>query len=294
MELEIKNLTKKYPNGILALNNVNLSVGKGLFGLLGPNGAGKSTLMRTIATLQEPNKGQINFNDIDVLNNKQELKKTLGYLPQEFSFYSKDRAKDLLNHLSLMKGVNNKEAREKIVEYLLKKVNLWDARNQKIGTFSGGMKQRFGIAQALLCDPKLIIVDEPTAGLDPYERKRFHNLLSEISEDVVVILSTHIVDDVSNLCSHMAIINKGEILLNQEPQKALEFYKGKIWEKEIPKNEMDEYSQKYFVISSRLFTGKNYIKVLSDEKPEAGFYAVDPILEDVYFHTLTKHNECLP
>lgn len=294
MELEIKNLTKKYPNGIVALNNVNLSVGKGLFGLLGPNGAGKSTLMRTIATLQEPNKGQINFNDIDVLNNKQELKKTLGYLPQEFSFYSKDRAKDLLNHLSLMKGVNNKEAREKIVEYLLKKVNLWDARNQKIGTFSGGMKQRFGIAQALLCDPKLIIVDEPTAGLDPYERKRFHNLLSEISEDVVVILSTHIVDDVSNLCSHMAIINKGEILLNREPQKALEFYKGKIWEKEMPKNEMDEYSQKYFVISSRLFTGKNYIKVLSDEKPEAGFYSVDPILEDVYFHTLTKHNECLP
>lgn len=293
MELEIKNLTKKYPNGILALNNVNLSVGKGLFGLLGPNGAGKSTLMRTIATLQEANKGQINFNDIDVLNNKQELKKTLGYLPQEFSFYSKDRAKDLLNHLSLMKGVNNKEAREKIVEYLLKKVNLWDARNQKIGTFSGGMKQRFGIAQALLCDPKLIIVDEPTAGLDPYERKRFHNLLSEISEDVVVILSTHIVDDVSNLCSHMAIINKGEILLNQEPQKALEFYKGKIWEKEISKHEIDEYSQKYFVISSRLFTGKNYIKVLSDEKPEDGFYSVDPILEDVYFHTLTKHNECL-
>lgn len=293
MELEIKNLTKKYPNGIVALNNVNLSIGKGLFGLLGPNGAGKSTLMRTIATLQEPNNGQINFNDIDVLNNKQELKKTLGYLPQEFSFYSKDRVKDLLNHLSLMKGVNNKEAREKIVEYLLKKVNLWDAKNQKIGTFSGGMKQRFGIAQALLCDPKLIIVDEPTAGLDPYERKRFHNLLSEISEDVVVILSTHIVDDVSNLCSHMAIINKGEILLNQEPQKALEFYKGKIWEKEIPKHEMDEYSQKYFVISSRLFIGKNYIKVLSDEKPDDGFYSVDPILEDVYFHTLTKHNECL-
>jgi ABC-type multidrug transport system ATPase subunit len=293
MQLEIKNLTKEYPNGIRALNNVNLSVGTGLFGLLGPNGAGKSTLMRTIATLQEPNSGEVIFSNINVLENKQELKKTLGYLPQEFNFYAKDRAKDLLNHLTLLKGVKNKKEREELVEYLLKKVNLWEARNQRVGTFSGGMKQRFGIAQALLCEPKLIIVDEPTAGLDPFERKRFHNLLSEISEDVVVILSTHIVDDVSNLCSHMAIINKGEILLNQEPQKAIEFYKGKIWEKEISKQEIDEYSQKYFVISSRLFVGKNFVKVLSDNKPEDGFYSVEPILEDVYFHTLAKHNESL-
>lgn len=293
MKLEINNLTKEYPNGIVALNNVNLSIEKGLFGLLGPNGAGKSTLMRTIATLQEPTKGQIKFGIIDVLADKQELKKTLGYLPQEFNFYPKDRAKDLLNHLTLLKGVKDKKEREELVEYLLKKVNLWEARNQKVGTFSGGMKQRFGIAQALLCEPKLIIVDEPTAGLDPNERNRFHNLLSEISEDVVVILSTHIVDDVSNLCSNMAIINKGEILLNQEPQKAIDFYKGKIWEKEIAKQEFDDYSQKYFVISTRLYGGKTFIKVLNDEKPEDGFYSVDPILEDVYFHTLAKHNESL-
>jgi ABC-2 type transport system ATP-binding protein len=291
MELEIKNLTKQYPNGIVALNNVNLTIGKGLFGLLGPNGAGKSSLMRTIATLQFPDQGEILFGGLDVLNNSKEIKKTLGYLPQEFGFYPKDRAIDLLNHFTLLKGVQSKSERAKQVEYLLQKVNLWDVRNQRIGTFSGGMKQRFGIAQALLCDPKLIIVDEPTAGLDPYERKRFHNLLSEISEDVVIILSTHIVDDVNNLCSNMAIINKGEIILRQDPRKAIEFYNGKVWEKELPKQEIDEFSKKYYVISSRLYGGRNYIKVLSDVNPGDGFASVVPILEDVYFHALSKHNE---
>lgn len=291
MELEIKNLTKQYPNGIIALNNVNLTIGKGLFGLLGPNGAGKSSLMRTIATLQFPDKGEILFNGLDVLNNSKQIKNKLGYLPQEFGFYPKDKATDLLNHFALLKGVQSKSERNKLVDYFLHKVNLWDARNQRIGTYSGGMKQRFGIAQALLCDPKLIIVDEPTAGLDPYERKRFHNLLSEISEDVVIILSTHIVDDVNNLCSNMAIINKGEIVLKQEPRKAIEFYDGKVWEKDMPKNEAEEFSKKYFIISSRLYGGMNYVKVLSDNNPGEGFVSVAPILEDVYFHTLIKHNE---
>lgn len=291
MELEIKNLTKQYSNGIIALNNVNLTIGKGLFGLLGPNGAGKSSLMRTIATLQYPTSGEILFGGLDVLNNSKEIKKTLGYLPQEFGFYQKDRAIDLLNHFTLLKGVNNNGERKNLVEYLLQKVNLWDARNQRIGTFSGGMKQRFGIAQALVCDPKLIIVDEPTAGLDPFERKRFHNLLSEISEDVVIILSTHIVDDVNNLCANMAIINKGEIILKQEPRKAIEFYNGKVWEKEVSKSDVDEFAKKHFVISSRLFGGKNYLKVLSDTNPDDGFESVSPILEDVYFHTLLKHNQ---
>lgn len=291
MELVIKNLTKQYPNGILALNNVNLTIGKGLFGLLGPNGAGKSSLMRTIATLQFPDQGEILFNELNVLSNSMEIKKVMGYLPQEFGFYPKDRAMDLLNHFTLLKGVQSKVERAKMVEHLLKKVNLWDARNQRIGTFSGGMKQRFGIAQALLCDPKLIIVDEPTAGLDPYERKRFHNLLSEISEEIVLILSTHIVDDVNNLCTNMAIINKGEIILNQEPRKALDFYLGKVWEKEIPKFDGKEVQNNNFVISSRLFGGKTYVKVLSDNSPGEGFVSVAPTLEDVYFHNLAKHNE---
>jgi ABC-type multidrug transport system ATPase subunit len=291
MELAIKNLTKKYPNGILALNNVNLTIEKGLFGLLGPNGAGKSSLMRTIATLQLPDNGEVLFNGMDVMKNSIQYKKTLGYLPQEFGFYPKDKAKDLLNHFTLLKGIQSKSEREKMVEYLLQRVNLWDERNQRIGTFSGGMKQRFGIAQALLCDPKLIIVDEPTAGLDPYERKRFHNLLSEIGEDVVIILSTHIVDDVSNLCSNMAIINRGEIILKQEPRKALEFYSGKVWEKEVLKQDVDSFSKQHYVISSRLFGGENFLKVLSDTNPGEGFETVTPSLEDVYFHNLLKHNQ---
>jgi ABC-type multidrug transport system ATPase subunit len=286
MNLTINNLSKTYSNGVEALKNISLTIPNGLFGLLGPNGAGKSTLMRTIATLQEADQGEIWLNDLNVIEQKHELKQTLGYLPQEFGFYPKDRAISLLDQLSMLKGIGEKRERKELVEFILKKVNLWDARKQRIGTFSGGMKQRFGIAQALLGNPKLLIVDEPTAGLDPYERRRFHNLLAEIGKDIIVILSTHIVDDVSNLCTNMAIIDKGRILLQTDPAEIMKDFEGNIWEKNITGVSMEEFEKEYFVISTRLFAGKNYARIYSDPDPGDDFRSVDPILEDVYFYTL--------
>ena len=286
MNLTISNLSKTYPNGVRALNNVSLTIPSGLFGLLGPNGAGKSTLIRTIATLQEADSGEIWIDNLNVMKQKHELKQILGYLPQEFGFYPRYKTIDLLDQLSMLKGIKNKSERTKMVEYILKKVNLWDARNQRIGTYSGGMKQRFGIAQALVGDPKLIIVDEPTAGLDPYERRRFHNLLAEIGKEKIVMLSTHIVDDVSNLCTNMAIIDNGRILLQTDPGEILLDFNGKIWEKEATAIELEDMESKYTVISKRLFAGKNYVKIFSEKDPGDDFVLVDPILEDVYFHTL--------
>ena len=290
MNLTINNLSKTYSNGVQALNNVSLTIPNGLFGLLGPNGAGKSTLMRTIATLQESDNGEIWMDDLNVLEQKQELKQSLGYLPQEFGFYSKDRAINLLDQLSMLKGISDKSERKQVVEYILKKVNLWDARKQKLGTFSGGMKQRFGIAQALLGNPKLIIVDEPTAGLDPYERRRFHNLLAEIGKEVIVILSTHIVDDVSNLCTNMAIIDKGKILIQTDPGEIIKEFEGKIWEKDITGVNMDSFEKEYKIISTRLFAGKNIARIYDEKNPHDDFKLVDPILEDVYFFTLSNQS----
>jgi len=290
MELSIRKLSKTYSNGVTALNNVSLDIPRGMFGLLGPNGAGKSTLMRTIATLQEADSGEISLSDINVLKQRNEVKKMLGYLPQEFGFYSRDSAWDMLEHFTLLKGVRDRTERRTTVEQLLKRVNLWNERKQKLGTFSGGMKQRFGIAQALLGDPQLIIVDEPTAGLDPAERNRFHNLLSEIGEDIVVILSTHIVDDVSDLCSNMAIINRGEIVLKDNTLDAIENLAGGIWEKEIPKTELPEYEERHQVISTKLFAGKTFMRIFDRKNPENGFSPVETTLEDVYFYHLDRVN----
>ena len=286
MELSIKNLSKTYANGVIALADVSLEIPTGLFGLLGPNGAGKSTLMRTIATLQEADSGEISLGDIDVLKQKNEVKKMLGYLPQDFGFYPKDNAYDLLEHFTLLKGVRDKKTRKAKVEQLLKRVNLWEERKQKLGTFSNGMRQRFGIAQALLGNPQLIIVDEPTAGLDPGERVRFHNLLSEIGENIVVILSTHIVDDVSDLCTNMAIINKGKIVLTENTLDAISELEGKIWEKEIVKTDLAEYKEKFNIISTRLFAGKTLIRTYSETNPDNGLSPVKASMEDVYFYQL--------
>ena len=286
MELSIKNLSKTYANGVIALADVSLEIPTGLFGLLGPNGAGKSTLMRTIATLQEADSGEISLGDIDVLKQKNEVKKILGYLPQDFGFYPKDNAYDLLEHFTLLKGVRDKKTRKAKVEQLLKRVNLWEERRQKLGTFSNGMRQRFGIAQALLGNPQLIIVDEPTAGLDPGERVRFHNLLSEIGENIVVILSTHIVDDVSDLCTNMAIINKGKIVLTENTLDAISELEGKIWEKEIVKTDLAEYKEKFNIISTRLFAGKTLIRTYSETNPDNGLSPVKASMEDVYFYQL--------
>ncbi|MBU0474077.1 MAG: ABC transporter ATP-binding protein [Bacteroidetes bacterium] len=290
MKLKINNLSKKYSNGIQALDNVNLEIENGMFGLLGPNGAGKSTLMRIIATLQDADSGNITFENINVLEQKNEVKKVLGYLPQEFGFYPKDKAYDLFDHFTMLKGITNKLQRKIKVEELLRKVNLWDKRNIKIGEFSGGMKQRLGIAQALLGNPKLIIVDEPTAGLDPAERNRFHNLLSEIGEDIIVILSTHIVDDVSDLCENMAIINNGKIILEAKTLDSLNSLKGKIWEKEISKHDKRSYDEQYDVLSDRLFAGKTFIRIYNDVHPNNGFLPAEVTLEDVYFFHLTDIN----
>jgi ABC-2 type transport system ATP-binding protein len=290
MELSINNLSKTYANGVVALDDVSLEIPTGLFGLLGPNGAGKSTLMRTIATLQEADSGEITFEGIDVLRQKNEVKKLLGYLPQTFGFYPKDTGYDLLDHFTLLRGVKDKKERMAKVEELLKRVNLWNERKQKLGTYSNGMRQRFGIAQALIGNPKLIIVDEPTAGLDPEERVRFHNLLSEIGENVVVILSTHIVDDVSDLCMNMSIIDRGRIILKDRTLEAISRLKGRIWEKEIPKSDLPACEEKYDVISTRLFTGTTFIHVYSENDPENGFSSIQPSLEDVYFYHLNKVN----
>ncbi len=289
MNLTITNLSKTYSNGVKALKDVSLTIPNGLFGLLGPNGAGKSTLMRTIATLQDADKGEIWMDDLNIPKEKQKLKQVLGYLPQEFGFYTKERAINQLDQLCMLKGIANKSERKQVVEYILKKVNLWDARKQKLGTFSGGMKQRFGIAQALVGNPKLIIVDEPTAGLDPYERRRFHNLLAEIGKEIIVILSTHIVDDVSNLCTNMAIIDKGKILIQTDPGEIINDYYGKIWEKDVTGVDMEEFEKEFDVISTRLYAGKVFVRIYSDSDPEDYFRSVEPILEDVYFHTLSDN-----
>jgi ABC-2 type transport system ATP-binding protein len=281
MELLITHLSKTYPNGVKALQDINLTIPKGMYGLLGPNGAGKSTLMRTIATLQEPDSGSILLGDLDVLKDKLELRKILGYLPQEFGVYPKVSAYDMLDHIAILKGIDKQ--RKVVVEDLLKRVNLWDVRKKALGGFSGGMKQRFGIAQALLGDPKLIIVDEPTAGLDPGERNRFYNLLSEIGEQVIVILSTHIVEDVKELCSQMAIIDKGRVLYAGSPDNALHAVEGKIWKKQVPKQEVPEFSDTHPVISTRMVAGKPMVHVFSNSSPGSGFDPVQADLEDVFF-----------
>jgi len=283
MQLSITNLNKTYANGVHALKDVNLTINQGMFGLLGPNGAGKSSLMRTIATLQEPDSGSITLGNINVLTQKEEIRKTLGYLPQEFGVYPKVDATTLLNHLAVLKGITNSSERKAVVEALLQKTNLWDARKKNLGGYSGGMKQRFGIAQALLANPTLIIVDEPTAGLDPAERNRFLNLLSELGENTVVILSTHIVDDVKELCSDMAIFNKGEILFKGSPDEALTSIVDKIWQKRINKAELSEYKQNFKVISEKLIGGNPLIHVLADSNPDGTFEAIEGDLEDVYF-----------
>ena len=283
MELKITNLSKTYPNGVKANDNITLDIPVGMFGLLGPNGAGKSTLMRTIATLQEPDEGSIMLGDINVLTQKQEVRKVLGYLPQEFGVYPKVGAETLLDHLAVLKGISNRKERKEVVEALLHKTNLWDHRKKNLGGYSGGMKQRFGIAQALLAQPKLIIVDEPTAGLDPAERNRFLNLLSEIGENTVVILSTHIVEDVKELCTNMAVINKGQVLLTGTPSNSLQQLEGKIWRKQIGKNEIEEYKKNHNVISEERITGQPVIHVYADSSPGTGFTSVTPDLEDVYF-----------
>jgi ABC-type multidrug transport system ATPase subunit len=284
--LTISNLSKVYPNKKKALDSISLTITTGMFGLLGPNGAGKSTLMRILATLQEPTTGSITLYGLDAIRQKQEVKRILGYLPQEFGFNKKDSALSMLRHFAILRGVTSATQRSMLVEALLHKVNLWDVKKEKLGDFSGGMKQRLGIALVLLGNPKLIIVDEPTAGLDPDERNRFHNLLSEMGEDVIVILSTHIVEDVRDLCTNMAIINNGKISLNESPYQAIAKLKGKIWTKQIDKKELSELSKRFNLISSRLFAGKTIVNIFSDVNPENGFSIATPSLEDAYFLNL--------
>jgi len=284
MNLSIANLSKTYANGVRALNNVSLDIPTGMFGLLGPNGAGKSTLMRTIATLQQPDAGSIRLGDIDVLNQPDDVRKILGYLPQEFGFYPNLSAERVLDHFAQLKGVADGGERRALVDALLQQTNLWDARKKAVGGFSGGMKQRLGIAIALAGTPKLIIVDEPTAGLDPNERHRFLNLLSEIGDDVIVILSTHIVEDVRELCRRMAIINRGEVVLQGDPSDVLDEVRGHIWRKKIRKSELAAMQSALNVISVRLVAGDPIVHVYSDTEPGDGFTAVEPNLEDVYLH----------
>jgi len=291
MNLKIENISKTYPNGVQALQDVSLSVSTGMFGLLGANGAGKTTLMRTIATLQEPDKGSISLNGLDVLRQKDEVRKILGFLPQEFGVYPKVTAETMLDHFAVLKGITNKKDRKKLVKSLLHQCNLYEIRKQKLGTFSGGMKQRFGIAQALLGSPKLIIVDEPTAGLDPTERNRFHNILSEIGENIVVILSTHIVEDVSDLCTQMSIISLGKVVLTGEPRKIIDKLKGKIWKKTIKKDEISEYKENFNVISTQLFAGEKIIHVYSETQPDSSFELIEPDLKDVYFKKLQQEEK---
>ncbi len=286
MDLIIQGLSKTYANGVKALDNVSLTIPTGMFGLLGPNGAGKSTLMRILATLQEADAGSVTLGDIDVLNEKDKVRRVLGYLPQEFGVYPRVSAYEMLDHIALLKGVTSKGDRKALVEALLHKVNLWDQRKRRLSGFSGGMKQRFGIAQSLIGEPKLIIVDEPTAGLDPGERNRFYNLLTEIGENVVVILSTHIVQDVQELCNNMAIINKGKLLYAGAPSLALKALTGKVWEKSIAKSELERFVASGTLISNKLVAGKPVIHVLGAQRPEDGFQSVEPSLEDVFFSAI--------
>lgn len=294
MELIIQALSKTYDNGVQALKGIDLTIPQGMFGLLGPNGAGKSTLMRTIATLQEADSGSITLDDpttsagraIDVLKEKEKIRRVLGYLPQEFGVYPKVEADRLLDHIAVLKGITNTTERKNLVESLLKRTNLWDVRSKNLGTFSGGMKQRFGIAQALIGNPQLVIVDEPTAGLDPAERNRFLNLLSELGEHTIVILSTHIVEDVKELCTAMAIINQGQVLFQGNPSTAIDEVSGKVWKKKIRKSELEEYRKNYNVLSEKLIAGSPEIRVFEKSRPE-GFERTDADLEDVYFSQLS-------
>lgn len=290
MELKINNLSKTYPNGVVALDNVNLTISNGMFGLLGANGAGKSTLMRTIATLQEADSGTITLNGIDVLKEKEKVRQILGYLPQEFGLYPRVSAETLLNHLAQLKGITNARERNETVKVLLQRTNLYEHRHKNLGGYSGGMKQRFGIAQALIGEPKLIIVDEPTAGLDPAERNRFHNLLSEISENIVVILSSHIVDDIESLCSQMAIINKGQVLIAATPSEAIRNIENRIWRKVIRKEHMADYAN-LNIVSHKLVGGKIDLHVYADAKPDSEFELIDPTLEDVYFSSILNNSK---
>ena len=283
MELRIEHLSKTYPNGVRALHDVSLHIPTGLYGLLGPNGAGKSTLMRSIATLQQVDQGRIQLGDIDVLQQPQALRRTLGYLPQEFGVYPKVNARDLLHHLATLKGITHRGERRELVDALLERVNLYEVRKKAVSSYSGGMRQRFGIAQALIGEPRLIIVDEPTAGLDPGERNRFYNLLSEIGENVIVILSTHIVEDVRELCSNMAIINRGAVLYSGTPTAATQALAQRIWAKAIPKSALPQYRERYEVISTKLVMGQPLIHIYSPYDPGEGFRSVEPKLEDVFF-----------
>ncbi|PYP92130.1 MAG: multidrug ABC transporter ATP-binding protein [Candidatus Angelobacter sp. Gp1-AA117] len=294
MELRIERLSKRYPNGTQALQDVSLTVPLGMFGLLGPNGAGKSTLMRTLATLQEADSGSAFLGNIDVLKQKDEVRRILGYLPQEFGLYPKISADALLTHFAALKGISNAGERREVVRALLQQTNLYEHRHTSLGNFSGGMKQRFGIAQALLGNPRLIIVDEPTAGLDPEERVRFHNLLSAIGENIIVILSTHIVSDVSDLCHQMAIIHQGRVVVNGEPAILVAGIEGKIWKKSIETSQLESYRQRFQLISTRLFGGRNIVHVYSDHLPETGFEPVKPDLEDLYFATIKGFTRTTP
>ena len=291
--LTIRNLSKTYPNGTQALRGISIDIPKGMFGLLGPNGAGKSTLMRTLATLQDADHGEATLTagsgNIDVLKDHGAVRKTLGYLPQDFGVYPKVSAIEMLDHFARLKGFSKKGERREVVESLLKQVNLWDVRKKALGGFSGGMRQRFGIAQALIGNPQLVIVDEPTAGLDPEERVRFHNLLAEIGENVVVILSTHIVQDVSDLCGRMAIINKGELLLEGAPLEMLALVQGRVWCKTVARTAVEEAKKAYPVISTRLVSGHTVINVYADVQPGAEFDAAEITLEDVYFASIHGH-----
>ena len=288
MQLQIKALSKTYSNGVEAIKNVSLTLNQGMFGLLGPNGAGKSSLMRTIATLQEADTGAILLDDINVLQQKTAVRQILGYLPQEFGVYPKISAEQMLTHIAQLKGITSKGERKEMVAYLLDKVNLYKDKSKNLGTYSGGMKQRFGIAQALMGKPKLIIVDEPTAGLDPAERNRFYNLLSEIGENTIVILSTHIVEDVSTLCSDFAIICQGEVLFAGTPETAIGELEGKIFAKTISKANINTYRSKYKVLSTQLKSGQLYIRVMAEADPKEDFVAVMPDLEDVYFTCISS------
>jgi ABC-type multidrug transport system ATPase subunit len=292
--LHIRELSKAYGTTVQALKRVSLTIPTGMFGLLGPNGAGKSTLMRIIATLQEADQGAVTLDlghdngeqGIDVLRERERVRRILGYLPQEFGLYPKVTARALMDHLALLKGIGRRGERRELVDRLLERANLWEVRNRRLGTFSGGMKQRFGIAQAMLGDPRLIIVDEPTAGLDPEERIRFHNLLSEIGENVIVILSTHIVEDVSQLCQQMAIIDQGDLLLACDPVQAIERMRGQVWKKTIDKGEEAAYRQQHAVLATKLFAGRLVLRVLADAAPDSSFASAEPTLEDVYFATI--------
>lgn len=281
--LKIESLSKTYPNGVKALDHVNLEISSGMFGLLGPNGAGKSSLMRTLACLQEADSGSAFLDDINILKNSEELRKNLGYLPQEFGVYNKISAEQLLDHLAILKGISSTKERRDLVGHLLQKVNLYKERKKSVKGFSGGMKQRIGIAQALIGNPKLIIVDEPTAGLDPGERNRFHNLLADVGQEVIILLSTHIVDDVRELCSRFAVMNQGKIVYHGSPEDAIKEINGKVWQKQIDRDQLEDHQARFQVISDKMIAGKPIIHIYQDSNPGEGFQPVTPNLEDVFF-----------